>query len=92
MVNGCQSRDLAILRTFGEIAARCGRRARLTAAHSDRADRLNPNIVFGSLKLPFYMWNAPTSAELCQTEVHGYTTHKQSSVQNWRGGIARISN
>jgi len=31
---------------FGEIDARCGRRARLTAAHSDRADRLNPNIVF----------------------------------------------
>jgi hypothetical protein len=48
--------------------------------------------VFGSLKLPFYMWNAPTSAELCQTEVHRYTTHKQSSVQNWRGGIARIDN
>jgi len=31
---------------FGEIAARCGRRARLTAANSERADRLNPNIVF----------------------------------------------
>jgi len=31
---------------LGEIAARSGRRARLTAAYSDRADRLNPNIVF----------------------------------------------
>jgi hypothetical protein len=31
---------------FGEIAARSGRRARLTAAYRDRADRLNPNIVF----------------------------------------------
>jgi len=33
---------------FGEIAARCGRRARLTAAYmySDCANRLNPNIVF----------------------------------------------
>jgi len=30
---------------FGEIAARCGRRARLAAADSDRADRLQPNIV-----------------------------------------------
>jgi len=47
-VNGCQSRVLAILRMFGEIAARSGRRARLTAANSDRADRLKPNtsIVF----------------------------------------------
>ena len=45
-MNGCQSRVLAILRVFGEIAARSGRRARLTAAHSDGADRLKPNIVF----------------------------------------------
>ena len=29
---------------FGGIAARCGRRARLTAADSDRAGRLKPNI------------------------------------------------
>ena len=41
-MNGCQSRVLAILRMFGEIAARSGRRARLlTAAYSDRAGRLN---------------------------------------------------
>ena len=31
---------------FGEIAARSGLRARLTAADSYRADRLKPNIVF----------------------------------------------
>jgi len=31
---------------FGEIAVRSGRRAERTGAHSDRADRLNPNIVF----------------------------------------------
>jgi len=31
---------------FGEIAARSGRRAELTAAYIDRADRLKPNIVF----------------------------------------------
>jgi hypothetical protein len=31
---------------FGEIAARCGRRAERTPAYSDRADRLKPNIVF----------------------------------------------
>ena len=36
-VNGCQSRVLTISRMFGEIAARSGRRARLTAAYSDRA-------------------------------------------------------
>jgi len=45
-VNGCQSRVLTILRIFGETATRISRRARLTAAHSDRANRLNPNIVF----------------------------------------------
>ena len=33
---------------FGEIAARSGRRARLTATYSDRADRLKPNIVFSN--------------------------------------------
>ena len=31
---------------FGEISARSGRRAERTGAYSDRADRLNPNIVF----------------------------------------------
>ena len=31
---------------FGGIAARSGRRAERTAAYSDRADRLKPNIVF----------------------------------------------
>jgi hypothetical protein len=31
---------------FGEIGARCGRRADRSATYSDRADRLNPNIVF----------------------------------------------
>ena len=45
-VNGCPSRVLAILRMFGGIAARCGRRAERTAVYSDRADRLKPNIVF----------------------------------------------
>ena len=45
-VNGCPSRVLAILRMFGEIAARSGRRAERTPADSDRADRLKPNIVF----------------------------------------------
>jgi len=30
---------------FSEIAARSGRRAEWTGAYSDRADRLNPNIV-----------------------------------------------
>jgi len=45
-VNGRPSRVLAILRMFGEIAARSGRRAERTGAYSDRADRLNPNIVF----------------------------------------------
>ena len=38
--------DLTILRTFGRIAARCGRRAERTGAYCDRADRLKPNIVF----------------------------------------------
>ena len=46
MVNGRPSRVLAILRMFGEFAARSGRRAERTGAYSDRADRLNPNIVF----------------------------------------------
>jgi hypothetical protein len=45
-VNGRPSRVLAILRSFGEFAARSGRRAEQTGAYSDRADRLNPNIVF----------------------------------------------
>ena len=45
-MNGCPSRVLTILRMFGEIAARSGRRAERTAAYSDRADRLKPNIVF----------------------------------------------
>ena len=43
MVNGSQSRVLATLRMFGETAARCGRRARLTAAYRVRVDRQNPN-------------------------------------------------
>jgi len=38
-------RVLAILRMFGEIAARSDRTER-TGAYSDRVDRLNPNIVF----------------------------------------------
>ncbi len=46
MVNGAPSRVLTILRMFGEIAARSGRRAERSATYSDRADRLNPNIVF----------------------------------------------
>jgi len=37
---------MAMLRMFGEIAAISGRRAERTPAYSDRADRLNPNIVF----------------------------------------------
>ena len=45
-MNGRPSRVLAILRMFGEIAARSGRRAERTLARSDRADRPNPNIVF----------------------------------------------
>jgi len=45
-VNGGPLRVMAILRMFGEIAARSGRRAERTLACSDRADRLNPNIVF----------------------------------------------
>jgi hypothetical protein len=45
-MNGRPSRVLAILRMFGEIAARSGRRAERTGAYSDHADRLNPNVVF----------------------------------------------
>ena len=45
-MNGAPSRVLTILRMFGGIAARCGRRAERSATYSDRADRLNPNIVF----------------------------------------------
>jgi len=39
---------MTILRMFGGIAARCGRRAERTLPYecSDRADRLKPNIVF----------------------------------------------
>jgi len=42
-VNGAPSRVLKILRMFGGIAARYGRRAERSATYSDR---LNPNIVF----------------------------------------------
>ena len=45
-MNGCPSRILTILRMFGEIAVRSGRRAERTATYSDCADRLKPNIVF----------------------------------------------
>ena len=44
-MNGCPSRVTTILRMSGEIAAICGRRAERTAACSDGADRLKPNIV-----------------------------------------------
>jgi len=37
---------MTILRMFGGIAARCGRRAERTPTYSDRTDRLKPNIVF----------------------------------------------
>ena len=37
-----------MLRMYGGIAARGGRRAELTGAYSDRADRLKPNIVFSN--------------------------------------------
>ena len=45
-MNGGPSRVLAILRMFGEIAARSGRRAERNPTYSDSADRLKPNIVF----------------------------------------------
>jgi len=45
-MNGAPSRFSTILRMFGEIAARCGRRAERSDTNSDRADRLKPNIVF----------------------------------------------
>jgi len=44
--NGRPSRVLTILRMFGGIAARCGRCAQRASAYGDRADRLNPNVVF----------------------------------------------
>ena len=45
-MNGAPSLVLTILRMFGGIAAKCSRRAERSATYSDRADRLNPNIVF----------------------------------------------
>jgi len=90
MVNGCQSRDLAILRMFDEIATRCGRRARLTAAHSDRADRLNPNIVFS--KRDAYQWRGHLTVS--EVESHRLTlprTRTALAATAWLSAVYLIN-
>jgi len=86
-VNGCQSRNFARMLHFHLANCASRRCARLTAANSDRAERLNPNIWFSSRD------SYQRRGHLTVSKVGSYrlimprsTVHEPVPSLRWRGG------